>query len=250
MWYLRRNLFVPCPKIENLLQYNQALLPLCDADMNRIHYARREKISDLFEGEKNKMMALNPIPYDVFKLIKGKTNKYGMVCLDTNKYSVSPKHIQRQVWLKVSAQKVEIQDENYRCITNHDRLYGKHLESINWMNYLKEICRKPRALEYTGFYRTLPRNWQDYFKGCNYYDKKESLNILTQIILENNMQTAEETLEQASKAGECNAQTILLTYRKRIQKETALYTPEKPLPQLGKWQPDLTAYDQLMGVRP
>jgi transposase len=247
--YLRRNYFVPCPEIDNLLHYNQGLLPVCDSDMDRIHYARREKIYDLFEAEKEKMLALNPIPYDVFKLIKAKTNKYGMVSLDTNKYSVSPKHIQRQVWLKVSAQKVEIQDEHYRWIITHDRLYGKQLESINWKPYLKEICRKPRALGYTGFYDTLPKNWQDYFKGCDYHEKKESLNILTQIILENDMLTAEETLEQAAQTGECNAQTILLTYRKLIQKETAVYTPGQQLPQLDKWQPDLKSYDLLMGVR-
>jgi len=247
--YLRRNYFVPCPEIDNLLQYNQELLPLCDADMDRVHYLRREKICDLFEAEKEKMLTLNPIPYAVFKLIKRKTDKYGMVHLDTNKYSVSPAYTQRQVWLKVSAEKVEIQDETYRCITTHDRLYGKKLESINWMNYLKEICRKPRALEYTGFYRTLPQNWQDYFEHCDYHEKKEGLRILTQIIQEKGMLTAEETFEKTTQAGECNAQTLLLTYRKLTQKETAIYASKQLLPQMDNWQPNLKSYDRLMGVR-
>jgi len=79
---------------------------------------------------------------------------------------------------------------------------------------------KPRTLEYTGFYRSHPQNRQYYFKRCDYHEKKESLSIL--VIRENNAITAEKTLEQAIQAGKCDAQTILLTYRKRTQKETAV----------------------------
>jgi len=83
--FKRFSLLVPSPEADDMHRYNQELLPLCDADMNRIHYSRRENIRDLFT------------PFDICKLIKAKTNKYGMVTLDCNKYSVSPKYIQRQV---------------------------------------------------------------------------------------------------------------------------------------------------------
>lgn len=248
--YHRKNFLLLNNKIENLDAYNQKALTYCDADMDRPHYLKATSIRELFEAEKEKMLALNDKPFEVHRLKKAKANKYGMVTFETNRYSVSPAYAKRQVWLKVKASEVAILDEDYRPLDKHPRLYTRNQQSINWFPYLDLLCRRPRALEYTGFFEELPSNWQTYFKGCDYWQKKDTLKVLTAILQKNDMATAQTALEEAIKGGECTAETIMLSYRRITQQTPTAYEPGNGVPKMVTYEIDLHAYDALAGVTP
>ena len=248
--YTRRNLFVPQVEIEDIEAYNERLLALCEKDMERAHYLKGERIRPLFEEEKRKMKKTNETPYEVFKLEKAKADKYGMVHFENNTYSVFPGHAQTPVWLKVTTFKVEIQDESYRRITEHERLYGKKRESINWYPYLELICQRPRALTYSGFFRELPDNWRSYFENCEYHEKKDSLKVLAEILREKDMEMAETVLEESLKNEYCTSQEIRLTYRRLNQKGEEEYQTGDKWPKMESYAVNLSPYDRLTGGRP
>jgi hypothetical protein len=216
--------------------------------MDRPHYLKEKSIRELFEAEKEKMLDINDKPFEVHRLKKAKANKYGMVTFETNRYSVSPTYAQRQVWLKVKAGEIEILDEDYRPLVKYPRLYTRNQQTINWYPYLDLLCRRPRALEYTGFFEELPHNWQTYFKECDYWQKKETLKVLRAILLKSDMETAQAALEETVKAGESTAETIMLSYRKITQPSPSNYEPGNGIPKMAAYEIDFNAYDKLTGV--
>lgn len=209
--YKRRNYFVPVPRVSDLRQYNMELLGICDEDMKREHYRKKEQISDLFLEDVEAMHNLPSKEFTVCRLVKAKTDKYSFVTLENNKYSVTPKYYQCEVWVEVSAEKVRILNDTYKEVACHDRRYGMNAEPIiDWMSYLPAIARKPNALKYTGFFKQLPVVWQEYFTCASYADSKNMLSVLTPIILDGKLDDATVAMELHDIK---NADEFLLVYR-------------------------------------
>ena len=245
--YNRRNFFVPMPRIENLEDYNKKLLTLSGKDMERHHYRKGKSIKELFLEEKEKMLPLNEKSLDISRLQKLKTDKYGMLRFENNRYSVSPKCAEIEVWLKIGASEIEILDEDYKVLVKHPRLYGHNLQSLNWYPYLETLSKRPRALKYTGFYRELPPIWQEYFEACDYQEKKNSLKLLVKMLRETDMETARHALEMSQESERCNAETIFLSYRRLIQKEPSPFETGNEVPRLQTYTTDFKEYDSLVG---
>jgi len=245
--YNRRNFFVPMPRIENLEDYNKKLLTLSEKDMERHHYRKGKGIKELFLEEKEKMLPLNEKSLDISRLQKLKTDKYGMLRFENNRYSVSPKCAEIEVWLKIGASEIEILDEDYKVLVKHPRLYGHNLQSLNWYPYLETLSKRPRALKYTGFYRELPPIWQEYFEACDYQEKKNSLKLLVKMLRETDMETARHALEMSQESERCNAETIFLSYRRLIQKEPSPFETGNEVPRLQTYTTDFKEYDSLVG---
>ena len=88
--YTRRNMLTPVPMIENFEVFNEALLARCDADHDREHYRQGEKISALWDAEREKLLTLPQYEYEVFRYESFVVDKTGFVTIDRNRYGVSP----------------------------------------------------------------------------------------------------------------------------------------------------------------
>ncbi|MBI9109332.1 MAG: transposase [Spirochaetales bacterium] len=56
--YLRRNLLVPVPEFDNLIDFNKELLKKCDTDHMRPHYRKEISIETLIEDDTAEMLEL------------------------------------------------------------------------------------------------------------------------------------------------------------------------------------------------
>ena len=107
--------------------------------------------------------------YEIYRLEKAKANAYGKVKLDKHySYSISPAFSGKEVWLKITHNRVHILDEDYKTVISHDRLYGKNYESMDWIPYLVLMQRRPTALKYTSFYDDMPLDLKNYFEKCDH----------------------------------------------------------------------------------
>lgn len=140
--------------------------------MHRKHYNKPGTIAELFNEDKEALIRLPKIPFEVFRLQASKADNYGKVKYDNRIYSSSPEQAGKQVWVKAGAYEVAILNSDYREIIRHDRLYGEQKESMKWVPYLEIMAKRPNALKYTGFFKELPTTLQDYFNKCNYEEKK------------------------------------------------------------------------------
>ncbi len=246
--YHRRNLFVPIPNFNSLEEYNKELLKQCDEDMNRKHYKKNKFIKELFAEDKAAMKPLPNIEFDVFKLEKLKADKYGKVPFDNRKYSSSPSYAGKEVWVKATANEVKILDEDYILIQEHPRLYGDENESMKWVPYLKLMAKRPTALKYTGFYEELPETLQQYFKHCEYTEKKMGLSTLSKMVENTDMLTATQAFKVAIEQGVTDIDSIWATYYRMVNPEMIIPEIKLPntIPEIRTYTVDTSPYDLLL----
>lgn len=165
--YGRQNLLVPVPEFESLTEYNVQLLPRCDKDNQRDHYRKEVPIAELFELDRREFLVLPQIPFDPSRYQTVRADAYGMVSLESgrHRYSTSPRYAGELVRVQITAQKVVVLDDSDRPVVAHRRLYGSaKQESMDWLPYLTQLSRRPRALKYTPVYEMMSdplRRWID-----------------------------------------------------------------------------------------
>lgn len=245
--YERRNMFVPVPTILDFDQFNKRLLEECEKDMNRKHYSKEYLISELFEIDRCSMLELNPIDFKVAKFQMAKADKYAKVMFETNLYSSSPKLAQESVYLEITSDNVTVMDKNYQSIVTHKRLYGKNLESMDWLPYISLMAKRPMALKYTGFYQELPKNWQEYLSDLPPEKKREALLTLNTMLQKHDIKSAVDALEIALKVGVKDCDSILASYHK-LTSNVIEFKPmqlSNPYMHIPSFQTDNSKYDAL-----
>lgn len=246
--YHRRNLFVPIPEFNDIEQYNKELLIRLDKDMEREHYKGIGLIKDLFQDDKSEFFELPGVCFEVYQLEFVKADNYGIVKFDGRKYSSSPAMANEQVIIKAGAYDLELLNGDYEFIISHKRLYGDQKESMVWLPYLELLSKRPTALKYTGLFNELPLTLKEFLNNCDYECKKQTLKIFTRMVKDTDMNTAIAALEEGIRIGVRDADDLWATYSRLNSgslPEVDISLPDY-VPELNKYTPDITAYDQLI----
>lgn len=246
--YERRNLFVPVPTILNFTQFNERLFEYSEEDIHRIHYIKDEPINSLFEEDKQAMLPLNSVPFEVCRFESRIADKYGKVMFDGNYYSSSPKSAKESVYVKATSDTVIIMDTNYQNIIEHPRLYGKGKESMKRLPYIELMSKRPTAIKYTGFYEDLPDNWKKYLSDLPVEKKREALMTLHTMLLKHDIGVASDVLNMTLSSGVQDADSILTSYR-RLTSPVQQMNPmqlKSTVIQMPIFQTDNGKYDNLI----
>lgn len=245
--YTRRNFFVPIPVIGDYQVFNQKLMKRCFDDMERPHHAHDARIRSLFKEDQE---CLKPLPRTAFKPYRhtvSKTDGYSYVRFENNKYSTHPHLARKAVVIEHRAWTVRILDQDYNLITEHKRRYSKESQPIvNWLEYLPQIEKKPRALKYSPFFKTLPQQWQEYFNTEDGTHSKDMICVLTHAIRTNQLERATETLEQMLELGVNDADSFKSLFRRSESSFTMPSVMYESAPTLPAVKSDMATYSQLM----
>jgi len=130
--YIRRNAIVPIPTIISFDEFNKYLFDWCEKDADRPHYLRGVTIQSLWEEEQLKLLKLPEVPYSVFSYEALRVNKTGFVCIDTNKYGLSPELHNETVQAKIFYDKIEFYHD-HALVASYRRCYGKNEELIVYL---------------------------------------------------------------------------------------------------------------------
>lgn len=90
----------------------------------RIHGETHQRPVDLFAAEQAHLKPLNPLPYDVARIVTVRASKQFRVALDTNHYSVPAQYASERVTLKAYPERVCIYHDNL-LIARHARSYDR-----------------------------------------------------------------------------------------------------------------------------
>ena len=116
------------------------------------------------------------------------------------------------VALRFTSALVTVQDENYREIVRHCRLYGDtKQQSMNWLYYLKQLSIRPRALKYSGIYELMPFSLQLFLEGCS---NSETGKVLAELTDKTGFESALSTVNQALCYGVSDADSLENLYRR------------------------------------
>jgi len=245
--YERRNLFVPVPTIVDFNQFNNHLFECSQKDMERKHYVKERLIKTLFEEDKEAMLTLNLVPFEVCRFKTAITDKYGKVMFECNHYSSSPKFARESVYIKASSDKVTVMDKDYNVIVTHPRLYGSGGDSMQWLPYIALMSKRPNALKYTGFYDELPQVWQKYLTDLPADKMRDALLTLHKILKNHDMFVAENALSKTLASGVKDVDSILASYHyltSGVQQLQPLQLSANVL-HMPTFQPNNSQYDGL-----
>jgi hypothetical protein len=246
--YHRRNMFVPVPRFKTLTEYNKQLLFDCDDDGRREHYRLEQEIGELFEEDRRHLLSLPANEFDTAKYISMKTNKYAIFSLEKglHEYSTAPKYAMQHVIVKLTSTETIVLDEDYRVVVAHKRLYGERKQrSMQWLPYLEQLSRRPRAVKYCGIYEMLPSEVRSFIDKADSGAISDVISMLARMTEQTGWENAVATVEHAVERSIYDPDSLQALHRRLFMNLPDL----PPLDQYGEipsvtvWVPDLTVYD-------
>ena len=251
--YHRRNYFVPPPEFDNLDEFNKSLLTELDDDQYREHYRKNATQHELFQADLKALLPLPEVEFEPALVISKKTDANACITIHKGKhrYSTRPSLAKSNVFVKLTADKVIILDQNLNEVVTHNRLYGDlKQESINWILYLGQISKRPTALKYTGIYDLFPQAAKDYFDTLDYENLKATLKTLNTLTEETNFEAAVDALLDAISHGASDTDSIQVLFKRKNSKIMELdgHLAAKNAPELPELKPDIRFYDTFYTV--
>ncbi|NMN99021.1 IS21 family transposase [Antrihabitans stalactiti] len=141
----RRNHMVPVPDVASIEELNALIESWDIADDDRRIGARPHTVGEHFAIERP---LLKPLPSERFETGRWshpRVDRYSMIAVQTNKYSVPVRLIGRTVAVLLNANTVEVYD-NQTLVAEHERYSGKCGTRVDLDHYLEGLLRKPGAL--------------------------------------------------------------------------------------------------------
>ena len=193
---IRRRLFVPLPRFDDLRAYNGRLLDRCMALADKEHYVKGEPESQLFVEDR---FALLPLPEAPFKAVtwqRMKADKYGNVVLDgRHRYSSAPELGGRELIVGKCALDVEIYTPDGARVATHRRAYGdRPTESVEPASQLPLLCRKPAGWPNSRVRASLPDGLREWMDGLEAEPRKEALRVMRDVAAESGYGPAVEAM--------------------------------------------------------
>lgn len=183
---IRRELFVPVPKIWDVRAFNERLLDKCMAASDKPHYIKGEGQRELFCEDE---FALSPLPAAPFTAVtwqRMRADKYGNVVLDgRHRYSSSPRFASCEMIVGKKAFDVEIYDARGELVAVHPRAFGdKPTESVEPASQLPLLCRKPAGWPNSRVRESLPEDVREWMDALEEEPRKEMLRVMRDVAAE------------------------------------------------------------------
>ncbi|QHZ55913.1 IS21 family transposase [Brevibacillus sp. NSP2.1] len=249
--YSRRNWLVPPPICETDADLETYLAQAAEADMDRPHYAKKERIVDLWEQERKKLLAMPTVAFEVFRLEPARLNKYRELRFETTTYPLPQCRALDPVLLKVKWDEIEVLsgDGEYRHLGTLPRPYTEKAIPIEWTDVFEGYLRKPRMVMYSDLARFMPASVRRFVQVEDIDLRKSRVALIRRLLDTHQMSDMGAALDTL--AGHFDPDTVL---------EHALYAmkhPEfhpKPFAEahtpmeIHGHTPDLRQYDAILGV--
>jgi hypothetical protein len=143
-WF-RRNRLVPVPEVDSLAQLNERIDRWDVDDEARRIGTRPRTVGELLAVEQP---MLKPLPCEVFETgrwFTPRVDRFSLVTVRTNHYSVPTRLIGRQVRVLLNASDLIVFDGRTQ-VARHERLLAKGGTRVELDHYLEALIRKPGAL--------------------------------------------------------------------------------------------------------
>lgn len=145
--FIRRNVCVPVPKVEDLEELNKTLYEKCQQYSSHHIYGKDAPVGEMLQFEQKHLYPLPAYKYDVAKKTHARVDRFSTVRFDTNNYSVPANYCGKEVTIKALPEKVQILSKN-NMIAEHNRCLA-HKQCIYTLeHYLPILEQKGRAIFY------------------------------------------------------------------------------------------------------
>lgn len=234
--YLRRNVFVPMPVVDDLEEWNRDLLFQVENDFDRPHYKKGLMIADLWEEDRRHLSPLPGKPFVVERVERVRTNGYGKFCLNGRHwYSSAPEYAERKMTVGIRAHSIVVYREDGSELSVHPRAFGdQRTDTIDYRTSLQALLRRPRSWSNSPFRAGLTDSLRDNLDGLSQLERTRILSVFSESTSVFGFDNALKSLEETVRRGAVDAFSL-----KAISSRIA-YDGLLPAPDPG---PDLKPYD-------
>jgi transposase len=155
--FTQRNFMAPMPKVASYAALNATLRAACLRDQERRLRGGSATVAAQLAVEQPQMLALPQTDYPAYRSHLATVNPYGLVPLDTNRYSV-PGHVGETVSVHAYAFQVEILAGEV-LLAQHPRCFGQEQDIIEPLHYLSALVQRPGAFEHAVPLRRWRATW-------------------------------------------------------------------------------------------
>ena len=257
----RRNHLVPVPKVASFDELNKLLRDACAQDDLRTREGRSRTV---LEDSDEEAPTLRPLPatrFDTAEVSTPRVDSKSRIKVRTNWYSVPVRLAGRKVEARVTARRVEIVHDG-KLVATHERLQGRHGESLELDHYLELLRSKPgafpgaRPLRQARVQGRWPEAYDRLWKRLvERYDDADGTRQLVDVVLMHRSHPSADVHQAVSMAldlGCCEAGAIAVL----IRQLTVPTIPVQPLDELGDLDvfgtdvsDDMSPYDRLIGTQ-
>lgn len=195
--FVRRKAFSGRTDFDTLEEANEHLeKELLKLNSKKRSHLKNQSPVDVLKQEIPCLIPLKP-PYDASRRTEARVNKYSVITLDINKYSVPDYLVGKFVDVKVYPGRIEIHYKNMK-VAEHKRSYQKHDWIIDINHYLQTLKKKPGALHSSAGRRQLSPELQTIYQ--NYYtDKARDFIELLELIKEKDLDSVVDAINELKK---------------------------------------------------
>lgn len=195
--YIRRKVFSKRDAFENLDEANEYLQEVLVKLNNRItDYNDGKSPRDILEEEKAYLLELMP-SYDTARTAELRVNKYSVISIDENKYSVADDLVGKFVFVKIYPETIFVYHQN-KLIAQHNRNYGTHTWNIKIEHYIKTIKKKPESLHSSTAMRQMNPTLQTIYNKYYTENPKDFIDLL-ELIGQKGLEKVESVIKELEK---------------------------------------------------
>lgn len=249
----RRNYMVPVPEAESLEELNEKILRQCLAYGNHKMSGRDRNVNELYEDEKQHLLALPEADFSNVRTCDGRADKYATVIVDKNRYSVPSHCAGLKVKVLLHVDRVDI-FTGAKKLATHERTYGNNKWRLEPDHYLELIQQRPMAFHSARPIRQWRQSWPQSLhvlleRFCRAQGETKGIKDFIAVL----MLYREHKASEIEAAVELSAQNNISTsegVRHILIRAGDVDTTIAPL---AAWSslppPDVAAYGQLGGVQ-
>ncbi|MEQ7051071.1 IS21 family transposase [Paenibacillaceae sp. P-4] len=246
--YAKRNWAVPIPVYESHEQLAFYFAEQARQDRERVHYAKKTRIADLWEADRKHLLTLPETAFQAFRMSAAVVNKYGEIRADGTTIPllglVQPGG---EVLIQMFWDRLVILSSLHQRIREAPRPYTGQTAQIPWPQVFTNLLRKPRSVTHSQFIRMLPDVMQQYVLVKELEVRKERLQALAHWFDVYTVEQIQEALEQEGSGATVASLTAALGV-KQGSREIPVAWQETLSPPGTQNSGSLQRYDRLMGV--
>lgn len=212
--YIRRKAFSKRDHFDTLEEANQYLEEtLAKLNSRKTEYNGSKSSLDHLVEEIPYLLEKMP-DYDTARTAELRVNKYAVVSMDSNHYSVPDNLVGKFVFVKVYPDKLYIYHKNCR-VAEHKRDHGAHTWNIKIQHYIETIKKKPGSLHSSTAMQQMNPKLQTIYTDYYTQNPKDFIELLELIgeIGFHKIEKAIRKLEQLSPLGINTEKIKMLCYR-------------------------------------
>jgi len=192
--YVRRKAFSKKHSFETLEEANNYLAEKLEKLNNKSNKSYDGKSpKEILEDEKQYLINLMP-SYDIARVEELRVNKYSVISIDENKYSVPDALVGKFVTVKIYPEKI-IAYHNNKKVAEHTRNYGKQTWNIQIEHYLKTLKKKPGAIHSSTAMQQMNPKLQTIYNKYYTTNPKDFIDLI-EIISENGLEKIETIISE------------------------------------------------------